>query len=182
MSVGIFIFDYAWIFFIVITLLNAYFWIARSKKAIKEHPELDVILLVIPKKYIAFTLVAVLFANLVFVVLAQLIYKFQWQETLISIKSSSAWTASGIIVSLYAITTPWRWQRKFLSYTFESNTTSIRRITGFLILFCYAPLLTPLLCGFALFGFGLLMPQFYYFVTISVVATLVWGVYNLKKN
>ena len=142
----------------------------------------DVTMQTIPKKYFAFVLAAVLFASLVFVMIAQLVFKSQAQDGFISGKSISTWIAGGILLSLFALSTPWRWQKRFLSSSTETDSTSTRRIMAYFILFCYVPLIAPLLYGLVLFFSGLSMTVFYSFVALSITGALVWSVYNLMKN
>jgi hypothetical protein len=136
----------------------------------------------IPKKYFVFVLAAVLFASVVFMLVAQLILKSQTQEGFISGKSVYTWIAGGILLSLFALSTPWRWQRRLLSLSTGAGTISTRRIRAFFLSFSYIPLIAPLVYGLVLFMFGLPITVFYTFVALSIIGALVWSIYNLMPN
>ena len=137
--------------------------------------------LTIPKKNIIIILVAVLVYALLFVGIVFAIDKSHYVSGNISTEFLSTWKVAGIVLSLYTLTTPWRWQKKLNSLTTQQNV-SARQIWGVLILFCFVPFIAPLIYGLVLFFQGLSIFEFYYFVALSVVGALIWVGYNLRKN
>jgi len=136
----------------------------------------------IPKKYFAYLLIAVLFVSIIFITIAVLIHKYLAQPSFISANSFIFWEVGGIVLSLYAISTPWRWQNRFLSTSSEPKEISIRQIKAFFFLFSYIPLISPLLYGLALLYVGLPIARYYYFVIISIAGALTYSIYNFKKG
>jgi len=134
------------------------------------------------KKYFAYLLIAVLFASFIFITLAVLIHKYSAQPSIISVNSFIFWEVGGIVLSLYAISTPWRWQNRFFSTSSGPKKLSPRRIKGFFILFGYIPLISPHLYGLALLFLGLPIFHYYYFAIISIAGTLTWSIYYLIKG
>ena len=135
----------------------------------------------IPKKNIMIMLIVLLIYALIFGILGYIIDRFGGVSSHISEQSLSLWKVGGILLSLYTLTTPWRWQTKIISRANQRNM-SARQIWGMLILFCFAPFIAPLIYGLMLLFLGISIIEFYYFVALSVAGTLVWSVYNLRKS
>jgi uncharacterized membrane protein YozB (DUF420 family) len=135
----------------------------------------------IPKKNIIIMLIAVTVYALLFVAIAFLINKVGDESSQMSKQSLTNWKIVGILLSLYTLTTPWRWQKKIVSRANQQNMAA-RQIWGMLILFCFVPFIAPLIYGLVLLFWGLPFLEFYYFVALSVLGALTWSAYNLRKN
>jgi len=135
----------------------------------------------IPKKNIIIILVAVLVYAFIFTVLAYIITNSGYISSHNSVRSLSLWKIGGILLSLYTLTTPWRWQKKIISSANQQNLSS-RAIWGVLILFCFVPFIAPLIYGLFLLFLGLSFREFCYFVALSVAGAFVWSIYNLRRN
>lgn len=134
----------------------------------------------IPKKYVIIMLIAVVVYSLLFVALAFVIDKVSGGSSQMSKQALSIWKIVGIFLSLYTLTTPWRWQKKIISLANQRNMTT-RQIWGMLILFCFVPFIAPLLYGLVLLFWGLSFVEYCYFALLSIVAALAWSIYNLRK-
>src|SRR4030095_9143051 len=106
----------------------------------------DAKLQTIPKKNIIIILIVLLIYALIFGILGYTIDKFGRVSSQLSAESLSIWKVGGILLSLYTLTTPWRWQKKLDSLINRQNITS-RQIWGVLILFCFVPIIAPLVYG-----------------------------------
>jgi len=135
----------------------------------------------IPKKNIIIMLIAAIIYAVLFVILAFVIDKAGDVSSQMSKQSLTIWKIVSILLSLYTLTTPWRWQKKIISRANQRNM-SARQIWGMLILFCFVPLIAPLIYGLGLLFWGLSFVEFYYFVASSIVGALAWSIYNLRKN
>jgi hypothetical protein len=135
----------------------------------------------IPKKNIIIMLIVLLIYALIFGILGYTIDRLGSVSSHISAGSLSTWKVGGILLSLYTLTTPWRWQKKLNSLTNRQNVTS-HQIWGVLILFCFVPFIAPLVYGLMLLFLGISIIEFYYFVALSVVGALLWSFYNLRKS
>jgi hypothetical protein len=133
----------------------------------------------IPKKNIVFLLLGVVTTAVVFLILVLAIERLQIDKEYVSPQSLSIWKVMGLILSVYAVTTPWRWQKKFSVGAVRSGTTT-RPIVGMLLIF-YGSLASPLLYGLVLYFWGLPLVEYYYFAGVSIAGALAWGVYNLRK-
>lgn len=134
----------------------------------------------IPKKYIIAILIAVVVVALFFAALAFTITKTGDITSQMPKQSLAIWKIVGILLSLYALTIPWRWQDRIISRAIQHNIT-VHQVWGMVILFCYASLVAPLLYGCVLFFLGLSFVEFCYFAALSIVGALIWSVYNLKQ-
>jgi len=135
----------------------------------------------IPKKNLIIMFIVLLIYALIFGILGYTIHRFGGIASRLSIESLFFWKVGGILLSLYALTTPWRWQKQLNSLINRQNVTS-RQIWGTLILFCFVPFIAPLVYGLMLLFLGISIIEFYYFVALSVVGALLWFVYNLRKS
>ena len=52
---------------------------------------------------------------------------------------------------------------------------------AFVLLFCYVFLLSPLVFGGMLYACGMPITQAIYFYAAAIIATLTWGIYDLRK-
>jgi hypothetical protein len=135
----------------------------------------------IPKKNIIIMLILLLIYALIFGILGYTIDKLGGVSSHISAQSLSIWKVGGILLCLYTLTTPWRWQSKLYSLINRQNSTS-RQIWGMLILFCFVPFIAPLVYGLVLLFLGISIIEFYGFVALSVAGALLWSFYNLRKS
>ena len=132
----------------------------------------------IPKKNIIVVLIAVVIYVLLFVVIGFLVGDISSQ---MSKQSLTNWNIVGIVLSLYTLTTPWRWQKRIISRLNQQNITA-RQIWGMLILFCFVPFIAPLIYGLELLFWGLSFAEFCFFAALSIVGALAWSIYNLRMN
>jgi hypothetical protein len=135
----------------------------------------------ISKKNVAIIITAVMLYALIFATIALAIDKLQINPNPISAGSLSVWKVIGIILSLYTLTTPWRW-RKRLDSLLNKPKMSARRIWGNLILFCIIPFIAPLLYGLVLFFMGMSIAEFCFFIALSIAGVLLWAQYNLRMS
>jgi len=135
----------------------------------------------IPKKNIIIMLIVLLIYALIFGILGYAIHSFGGVASRLSTESLFIWKVGGVLLSLYTLTTPWRWQKKLNSLINRQNVTS-RQIWGSLILFCFVPFMAPLVYGLMLLFLGISIIEFYSFVALSVVGALLWSVDNLRKS
>jgi len=135
----------------------------------------------IPKKNIVIILTVVVADALLFAVLAFVINKSGDVSSQMSKQSLTNWKIIGILLSLYVLTTPWRWQKRIISRVNQQNITA-RQVWGMLILVCFASFVAPLIYGLVLLFWGLSFVEFCYFVALSIVGALAWSIYNLRMN
>jgi hypothetical protein len=135
----------------------------------------------IPKKNIIIMLIAVVGYGLFFIAIAFLIHKGGDISSQMSKQSLTNWKIVGILLSLYTLTTPWRWQKKIAFRINQQNLTS-RQIWSMLLLFCFVPFIAPLIYGLVLLSWELSFVEFFYFVALSVLGALAWSIYNLRMN
>jgi hypothetical protein len=134
----------------------------------------------IPKKNILIIFCSVAVYALLFTSIAFLINKAGNASSQTPKQSLANWKIVGILLSLYTLTTPWRWQEKIIARINQHNANT-RPVLGMLILFCFAPLIAPLIYGLVLFILGLSFVEFCYFVALSIVGASAWSIYNLRK-
>jgi hypothetical protein len=135
----------------------------------------------IPKTNIVIILVAVVVVALFFATLIYVIDTTGDISSQMSKQSLANWKIIGILLSLYTLTTPWRWQNRIISRANQHDMPA-RQIWGMLLLFCYASFVAPLIYGCVLFFWGLSFVEFCYFVALSIVGALAWAIYNLRQN
>jgi len=135
----------------------------------------------IPKRNIIVIFIAVVVYAVIFAILAIVIDKLGGVSSQMSKQSLAIWKIVGILLSLYTLSTPWRWQKRIISRANRPNPHD-RQILGMLIFFCYIPFTAPLLYGLVLLFWGLSLAEFYYFAALSVGGALAWSIYNLRKN
>ena len=134
----------------------------------------------ISKKKIAIILIGVVVYALIFAVLVYAIDYSHNVSSQISPEWLSIWRGVGIIYSLYVLTTPWGKRIRIISLIQLCQTNL--QIWSVLLLFCFVPLIAPILVGLVLFFMGMSISEFYFFDGASVLAGLIWGIYNLRNR
>ncbi len=135
----------------------------------------------IPKKSITIMLIAVVVYVLLFVAMAFAIHKVADISSQMSKQALINWKIVGVLLSLYTLTTPWRWRKRIVARANQQNTTA-HQIWGMLILFCFVPFIAPLLYGLVLLFWGSSFAEYCFFAALSVIGALAWSIYNLRRN